>query len=365
MDAVRKNGMSIRKASRMFKIPRSTLFDYRNNRNKVVGVIQTPHKLLTKTEEESLSNYLHWMAERMFPLIRSTLRALVQEILAKRKVKFDPAKTPSKKWCQKFLKRHKLSSKKAKQINRGKYEAASPENIDSFYKLLESTVTSLAISDAPECIFNMDETGFSKQTEIQAPVIVPTGHRPGFTHHIFTNDHITSVHAISASGQSIPPMIIFSKNVPRSLLNCEIRNWKYTSSKSGFISTQIFHDWFTEVFLKNIPSRRPVLLLLDPHSTHVSIQFIETAKLNEVEVISFPSKLSHLIQPLDQIFGYLKEVFSQTALSLKLVQSDVITNKTTFPYILQQSLDKAWSVFLIKSAFAKTGEASYLQINIY
>ena len=349
--------MSIRKASRKFKIPRSTLFAYKQDKNRPLSYQSPKNKLLTSTEEKSLANYLRWMAKRMFPLIRSTFRAMVQEILSKRNVKIDTAVTPCKKWCQNFMKRHKLSSKKAKQMTKGRKDAASKDVIESYFDLLEKTMADLNISDSPDCLYNMDETGFSKQTDIQAPVIVPTGHRPGFTQQVFSNDHVTSVHAISASGNFLPPMIIFSKNVPKDLVGNEIKGWKYSFTKSGFISSQLFIQWFTDIFLKNIPPQRPVLLLFDPHSTHVSLDFIEIAKSNQVEVLCFPSKMSHIAQPLDQIFGYMKEVFAQTALSLKLVRSDVITNKSKFPYILQQSTDKAWSVYLVKKAFERTGKS--------
>ena len=85
---------------------------------------------------------------------------------------------------------------------------------------------------------------------------MPTGHRPGFTQQVFSNDHVTLVHAISASGHFLPLMIIFSNNVPKDLVGNEIKGWKYSSTKSGFISSQLFIQWFTDIFLKNISPQR-------------------------------------------------------------------------------------------------------------
>ena len=95
------------------------------------------------------------------------------------------------------------------------------------------------------------------------------------------------------------------------------------------------------LFEEHLSPETSFATFLDSHSTHVSLDFIEIAKSNQIEVLCFPSKRAHIAQPLDQIFGYMKEVFAQTALSLKLVRSDVITNKSKFP----------WSVYLVKKAF--------------
>ena len=48
-----------------------------------------------------------------------------------------------------------------------------------------------------------------------------------------------------------------------------------------------------------IPSTRPVLLIEDGHSSHVSIELIELARENSVHILCLPSHTTHLLQPLD------------------------------------------------------------------
>lgn len=51
-----------------------------------------------------------------------------------------------------------------------------------------------------------------------------------------------------------------------------------------------------------------VLLLLDNHSSHISIQSLDFCKENGIVVLSFPSHCSHKLQPLDRsVYGLFKK----------------------------------------------------------
>ena len=94
---------------------------------------------------------------------------------------------------------------------------------------------------------------------------------------------------------------------------------------------------------------------MDARSTHVSLLFFELAIEHDVEVITLPSKSSHNLQPLDKIFGAFKETFVETAVILKYVSGNVLTNTSKFPHILKYSMEKAWSIHVIKTSFLRTG----------
>ena len=153
----------------------------------------------------------------------------------------------------------------------------------------------------------------------------------------------------------MPSLCIFTKHIPRALQGLEPDGWLFRQTPSGFINSEIFLEWFEEIFLKYKPTGKPCLLIMDAHSTPVSSGFIDSAKFNNVEVLTIPSKSSHVLQPLDQIFSLLKETYAQTAMFLKYVNGDVLTNTSKFPDLLRFSMEKAWSVHIIKSAFQKTG----------
>ena len=54
--------------------------------------------------------------------------------------------------------------------------------------------------------------------------------------------------------------------------------------------------WF-EFFLANIPPARPVLLIMDGHGTHMSIELIELARSNDVHLLCLPSHTTHVANP--------------------------------------------------------------------
>lgn len=51
---------------------------------------------------------------------------------------------------------------------------------------------------------------------------------------------------------------------------------------SGYMETDLFNKWFKEIFLEHCGVRRPVLLVYDNHSTHVSLELLDMAKANQV-----------------------------------------------------------------------------------
>jgi hypothetical protein len=45
---------------------------------------------------------------------------------------------------------------------------------------------------------------------------------------------------------------------------------------------ELFHTWFRDVFIPNCGNRRPALLLLDNHDSHISIDIVDLARKNKV-----------------------------------------------------------------------------------
>ena len=64
----------------------------------------------------------------------------------------------------------------------------------------------------------------------------------------------------------------------------------------------------TKSGIENIPKTRPVLLLLDGHSSHFTPEAIKVAAENEIVLFCLPPNATHIAQPLDvSFFGPLKK----------------------------------------------------------
>ena len=87
---------------------------------------------------------------------------------------------------------------------------------------------------------------------------------------------------------------------------------KYGLSNNEWINSELFQAWLSEHFLQHAVSARPLLLLLDGHSTHYQPQLLRLAKENDVIMLCLPPHTTHEAQPLDcGVFGPLKAHWSQ------------------------------------------------------
>ena len=112
----------------------------------------------------------------------------------------------------------------------------------------------------------------------------------------------------NAAGQVLPPLIIFdAKNIRQAWMKNEVPGSMYGSSDNGWINTDLFESWFYELFLPNAVKNRPLLLLLDGHSTHYQPEIIKLAKEHDVIILCLPPHTTHSTRPHDcGVFSPLK-----------------------------------------------------------
>ena len=82
----------------------------------------------------------------------------------------------------------------------------------------------------------------------------------------------TVLSCVSASGFVLPPLMVYpwKKSVPDHLRLGAVPNTVFSNSQSGWITKEIYLEWF-KWFVQSIPPARPVLLVQDGHASHISI----------------------------------------------------------------------------------------------
>ena len=295
-----------------------------------------------------------WMADHNQPITYEILTKLATDILRKRNPHSQIDKSVSRSWCKRFLRRHNLSQRRARHIERSRIIAtASFDAIQEFFKVLDQLHLQ---SVPPTQIFNMDEVGWSKQQTLQRPVLLKKGVKQATVQQVYSNQHITSVHTICASGKSLPPHIIFSKNIPNNIdVNHLPSGWTYSSTDSGYMDSATFSGWFQKNFLKHIGKERPVVLIIDPASSHFNVNVLEQAQREHISIVTIPAKTSHMLQPVDQIVATLKETFSNEAYKCSLVKASFLARPAQFPNLLKCALQICWTEKTVQQAFAQTG----------
>jgi len=138
------------------------------------------------------------------------------------------------------------------------------------------------------------------------------------------------------------------------------------STAKGWITTHSFRYWVESIFLKNIPSTRPVLLILDGHSTHITWELTKYRERNLIELLCLPSHASHILQPLDVgVFGPMKNSYtkhcdiclSQTNTNIFNAGKTIkkVIDKYVFGGLFKKAYYDAMSANNVLSAFESTG----------
>ena len=111
-----------------------------------------------------------------------------------------------------------------------------------------------------------------------------------------------------------------------------------------------------KVFLLYAPTERPLLLLQDGASAHLGIDLIDAAIANDVILLCFPPKLTHILQPCDVgIYRTMKANVSHTMQQIRLLRGEMWVNKGKLPAILRDVFEKTFTPSLVIGAFRKRG----------
>ena len=213
---------------------------------------------------------------------------------------------PGRTWMKAFMKRNKLSLKKASMICISrKSNTANPFVIYDFYDKL-ATIFDANPDLNPENIWNCDESGFPTDP-VKSKVIAPRN-KPGFKlSYGARRENITTLAVCNATGKVLDPLIIFQGKNFQSLWRGDMAlpNTFYGVTVNGWMETDVFADWFDAFADKN--KGRPMLLLFDGHMTHISIRVIQRALSDNIYLLKFPPHVTDILQPLDKCcFGPLK-----------------------------------------------------------
>ena len=124
---------------------------------------------------------------------------------------------------------------------------------------------------------------------------------------------VTAVCCISASGLHVPPALIFPRKRKNEELYREAPPGTFAMiSDSSYMNTDLFVEWleYFQVFVKS-SQEDPVLLILDNHVSHCSLEAINTSRKYNICLVSLPPHASHKLQPLDVgFFGPFKTAYS-------------------------------------------------------
>ena len=353
-----QQGMSIRKASAYFGVPRSTIGDRRSGKHEVnVEHGRPPH--IPRDIEHKLVDSVKMAARRGIGLTRKQVllrtSVLCQRLNITRYANFKAGKD----WWEGLKRRHpdvvirkpeKLTSTRARMMNK--------EVISKYFDDLGTLIEGLNLEEKKHLIWNCDEMG--KNFEHDPVKVVAAKGENCVTRTTAKSANMTIMACVNGVGRRMPPMFIVKGKTKRSLHAFNTKEApigsRWSFQKNGWMDDNLGERWFNDVFLQFCGAERPQLLILDGHYSHESLAILMRAMEERIHILALPPHTTHYLQPLDRaVFGPLNRAYN--GLCTEFLQESPLhqINKWTFPALFRQAWDKSVTSVNIKSGFKACG----------
>lgn len=363
---IKEGRMSVRMASREFGVPKTTLQDHKSGKVPQIAGKSGPQPLLTVEGEKKLANWVITLAKCGFPVKKIDLLETVEAIVKNTDIEslFKNGR-PGQKWYQNFLKRHPMISvREAESVNKAR-AIITEESIRAWFRDLKNYLTESKNEDIledPDRILNGDEAGFSMCPKT-GKVLAPRGWKNLYSIKIGNEkDNITVLIVFTASGKICPPLVLFPYvRPPAALVENMPSNWILGRSDSGWMKGDVFFEFIANDFDNWVTQnklKRPILLLIDGHKSHMTMQLSEFCDQNGIILYALPPNTTHILQPADvSVFKPLKTEWKNTVRRWQNQQENVnrSVNKLNFCKVFQQALNSTDMTNHIKNGFRKCG----------
>lgn len=357
-----KNGRSMREVSRSFSIPLTSLHDRIKN-GKTVGPNMGRRTTFTTQQERDIANHCVLLSNLFYGMTPIELRRRAFEYAEASKIKHDfnvDSRLAGKDWLRGFLKRNtNVSVRQPEATSFNRVTGFSRVEVETFFQNLEKQFDKHKFPAGR--VWNVDESGI---TNVHKPSAIIASRGQKQVGSVTSGERGTTVTvccAVSATGTYAPPMFIY----PRERMKPELEKGGppgslYRCSKSGWMTEFLFLEWLKHfaAFTSASPEN-PILLVLDNHSSHISLAIYNFCRQCGIVMVSLPPHTSQKLQPLDRtFFGPLKNEFNlQCELFLKNRNQKIIV--TDIPEIFRKAYGKVANVEKAISGFESTGIYPY------
>ena len=346
-----REGLSVRRAAEEYQIPKSTIQDHISG--KVLSGSKSGQRYLSEQEEEELVTFILEAAKIGFTRTRKDIMSLVQTTVNAKGKNI----TISSGWWDGFKKRHpQVSLRMAEHLASNRASSCTPDVLNNYFDLLEKTIHDNDLLAKPNQIFNCDETGMPLDPK-PSRVLVSKGTKHPRAITTGNKTQITILACCNAAGYCLPPFVLFDrKALKQEMCEGEVPGTMYGLSDSGWITSELFELWFVHHFLPHAPAARPLLLMLDGHSSHYNPSVISKAAEEKIIIFCLPPHSSHETQPLDKgPFGPLKIAWKDVCHKFLADNPGKVVTRFTFSKLFHESWTRAMTLSNVQAGFRCTG----------
>ena len=326
--SVLNEGRSLHSACNHFDIAFGTLWNYVEKAKKCGNLDSmefAPHydvrRVFSTEEEAQLKEYFMQASKAHYGLSTKAGRSLAYDFAKRKDLKIPSSWRKNgcagEDWFSSFLKRSpELSLRRPEGTSMARATGFNKESVTLFYDNLEEVMKKHAFE--PSDIYNADETGFMTVQNVSKGRIIACRNEKqvGLITSAERGSLVTAMCCVNAIGNSIPPFMIFPRvHFKDHMILGAPPGTVGVAHSSGWMTAENFTK-FIQHFIKSTKcsQEHKVLLILDNHESHVSVESLKLAKENGVVVLTFPPHCSHKLQPLDRtVYGPMKSYYNSAA----------------------------------------------------
>lgn len=321
----------------------------------------THNQVFSAEQEAMLKKYVLHCSKIQYGMSYKQVRRFAYEYAKSLSLKYpaiwETTREAGESWMECFMRRNPdLSLRKPENTSLARATSFNPTNVKNYFDNLERALKRYNITG--DKIFNLDETGVT--TVLDSPkVIAQRGIKQvGQAVSAERGELVTFCAIVCANGNTIPPAFVFPrvKFKPQFLFGAPPGSLGL-SAKSGWMNADLFLQVCQHIQKHSKCSvEEPIVLLLDNHESHCSLEVILYCRANGICLVTFPPHCTHKMQPLDvglygPFKGYLKRKFNEWMVS----NPGQTINIYHIPALVNDAYMSAFTLKNITSAFAKTG----------
>uniref|UniRef100_A0A2H1WY43 SFRICE_022156 n=1 Tax=Spodoptera frugiperda TaxID=7108 RepID=A0A2H1WY43_SPOFR len=353
--------MSKKLASKSYNVPRGTI---QSRLRKPCKDLPGPRPVLSTEEEEVLVQWVVDCCRKGFPKRKSDLQLSVASFL-KKSGRENPFKDdiPGKKWYDLFMRRHPELSERTAEAVTSASANVSEKDIKGWFHKIELYLKEnhyFDILQDPARVFNGDESNFQLCPK-SGKVISLRGERDVYeVDHATAKTSLTVQFTFCANGDVTPPLVVFpNKRLPKDITSSVPDEWGIGLSDTGWMKSELFYDYIKNVFhpyLYKIKVTFPVILFVDGHKTHLSLEVSELCSKLQIVLIALYPNATRILQPADvSAFRPLKTAWKESVLKWRRDYPLETLTKNNFVPVLKEALEVGIKDTTIINGFRTTG----------